>query len=506
MILIAFRSAAVVLGAALIAVAIGSTFALATFGRSRFLSRFQVGIVSSTLLLPSYVVAGAWSAGFGSMGWWTLSQVTAAKAPLVGIASVIWIHAMAATPVAFLLLSIGLRHGSASTIELSKLDGGLSIQLGRGIWPKWSTWCIGTFFLVAAWVSQDMVVTNLFQVVTLTEQSYLDQIADAATWNQKISACSLSIGLGIVGVIALCRSWLRDQRERFVGSPSRNSIGPDVLRILIGAFIVVLVVGIPLANLVIKAGWLATELEPGVIRRSWSSLAVLRNLGQASIEYAEEWGWSLSLAGWSATIASLVALLGVSIVLLAIQNQSRVCSKIDVDSFPRWTSIVFAILFVCFALPGPIVSGLVIDLFDWPLARLSWLRDHTLAAPILCLQFRLIPLAFFAFSIMHRRWQDRVGELWKIDYDKTWSARARVYSLAMIRPALAIWGILFVVAFGDLSTYLPCLPPGVTPISMRIFDLLHYGVRSSEAGLLLFLAIIGAAIGGLMLTMISNRR
>ena len=104
------RSVAVSMGSASLAVLMAAILALATFGRN------------SLLLLPSYVVAGAWSAGFGSMGWWTLSQVTAAKAPLVGIASVIWIHAMAATPIAFWLLTIGLQRCSASMVELAKLD------------------------------------------------------------------------------------------------------------------------------------------------------------------------------------------------------------------------------------------------------------------------------------------------------------------------------------------------------------------------------------------------
>jgi hypothetical protein len=299
-------------------------------------------------------------------------------------------------------------------------------------------------------------------------------------------------------------------------------MGSDWLGILVGGFIVVLVVGIPVANLVIKAGWLATELEPGTIRRSWSSMMVLENLGRVPAEYADEWMWSLSLAGWSATIASVVASVGIWIVVPTLRKgwQARARQQFDSGSRwsgarrsgPRWSGFVFAFLFFCFALPGPIASGVVIDLFEWPSPSswpgmgLSWLRDHTLAAPILCLQFRLIPLACFAFLVMERRWQDRLGELWRIDSDKPRLARARVFWLDMYRPAMAIWGILFAIAFADLATYLPCLPPGVTPISMRIFDLLHYGVRSTEAGLLLFLALAGAAIGALIMTIAPHRR
>jgi ABC-type Fe3+ transport system permease subunit len=137
----------------------------------------------------------------------------------------------------------------------------------------------------------------------------------------------------------------------------------------------------------------------------------------------------------------------------------------------------------------------MIGLFSLPVAGLSWLNDHTLAAPVLCLQFRLVPLAFFAMVILEKQWQRRVGDVWRFDKGKPSLARMRIFLLWMAKPTCTVWVLLFAIAFGDLSSYLQCLPPGVTPISMRIFDLLHYGVRSSEAGLLLFLALLGSGLG-----------
>ena len=43
-----------------------------------------------------------------------------------------------------------------------------------------------------------------------------------------------------------------------------------------------------------------------------------------------------------------------------------------------------AVFVGCFALPGPVVSGLVIQLFQLPIFGLRWLNDHTLAAPMIC--------------------------------------------------------------------------------------------------------------------------
>ena len=69
--------------------------------------RFAVGLVSSFLLVPVYVQATAWSAGFGSNGWLRLSQVDAAKSPVApliagGLAMVI------ALPLTILPLITGL--------------------------------------------------------------------------------------------------------------------------------------------------------------------------------------------------------------------------------------------------------------------------------------------------------------------------------------------------------------------------------------------------------------
>jgi ABC-type Fe3+ transport system permease subunit len=57
----------------------------------------------------------------------------------------------------------------------------------------------------------------------------------------------------------------------------------------------------------------------------------------------------------------------------------------------------------------------------------------------------------------------------------------------------AAWIVLFLLSVADLSAILLVLPPGVTPISTRIFELLHYGVRYQESGICLFLSTASMA-------------
>ncbi len=489
------RSLAVSFGAAALSLLLASVLALATFGRRTFSAGLHSGLASSFLLLPSYVVAGAWSAGFGAMGWWTLSQVTAAKAPLVGVASVVWIHGMATTPVAYWLLSLGLRRVRASPNQLACTEGGMISQFTRGIWPSWSSWLAGSFLLIAAWISGDMVVSNLFQVRTLVEQCYLNRISDQATWSNTLAACSMSLFLGLLGLVVIRMAWDRDKPARYNGALNEIAFGPRWLSLLCGWSVVMLVIGVPIANLAIRAGWIPKETSLGTVERSWDIFFVLKNIVKAPRDFYQELQWSIALAFWSTLMACSIATL-IVIFFFSKHQVSAIAIRNDVDSQSGATkSILFAIFVGSFALPGPVVSGIVIQLFQLPIFGLQWLNDHTLAAPMICLQFRLVPLALMAFAIFERQWQEQVGDLWQMDAGKSFTIRIGIIFRALWKPTLILALVLSAVAFGDLSSYLQCLPPGVTPISMRIFDLLHYGVRASEAGLLIFLVVFGSILG-----------
>jgi ABC-type spermidine/putrescine transport system permease subunit II len=131
--------------------------------------RLAVGLISSFLLVPVYVQATAWSAGFGSNGWLRLSQVDAAKSPWMGVASVVWIHACAALPYCFWIISLGLRRIHDARVDQALVEFGPSFALRRQVLPKLVPWLLGAFLWAFACVQYDMVVTNLFQTPTLCE-------------------------------------------------------------------------------------------------------------------------------------------------------------------------------------------------------------------------------------------------------------------------------------------------------------------------------------------------
>ena len=69
---------------------------------------------------------------------------------------------------------------------------------------------------------------------------------------------------------------------------------------------------------------------------------------------------------------------------------------------------------------------------------------------------------------------------------------------------LTCLGITFFISFGDLASYILIQPPGVTTVAMRMFELLHYGIRNREASVAMVLAI-AAAIPSLWLTLRATR-
>ena len=58
----------------------------------------------------------------------------------------------------------------------------------------------------------------------------------------------------------------------------------------------------------------------------------------------------------------------------------------------------------------------------------------------------------------------------------------------------AAWLIGVVVAMGDLSASFLVLPPGVSPLSRRIFEEVHYGVPDRVAGITLVTMLMTSAI------------
>lgn len=441
-------------------------------------SKIAIALVSSFLLIPLYVQATAWSAGFGSNGWLRLSQVDASKHPWMGLASVVWIHTVAATPYCFWILALGLRRTYNPAVDQSMLESGPALTLRSQILPKLKPWLVASFLWAFACVHYDMVVTNLFQTPTLCESVYqqvqfgkLRSLPILISWGISIAiGLMLSLGTILLRLPSTSRSQMAKDStvDLVLSQPAQSVINLLTWLALLVCFV------IPWLNLISRLGFRAS-IVGGKGVRTWSLAECSTALWHVQ-DFADEFRWSLQLSLWATAMS-----LGLASMLLWITRNRA--------------GHVLAIGFLgcMLATPGPLINLVIGQLLNRHLPySLSFLSDRTLIGPILALQFRILPVVFGLLWITRQQYLDRLGELLQIENQLPF--RSRIYSWVRYSQ----WGwittfwIGFCIAFGDLASYLLVQPPGVTTIAMRMFDLLHYGTKNREAGLAVAIALFGA--------------
>ena len=447
--------------------------------------RFLSWGVLSLVLVPLYVQATAWSAGFGSQGWFRWNQVTAVLNSNYAVLACIWIQAASSIPIAYLLLSIGLRRSLNEQTKLSLLDRSVEATLLVCVLRKAMPWLIATFSFVFVWTSSDMVVTNLFQVPTLTEAFY--QQVQFGKLNTSTTLTALLYALAVGCVVGGAVFYAGDSR---LGREVENLAMDGAFaaywqfRWMVSGFawsILIVFCLVPILNLVVKAGWTVTMANQ-LISRFWSIKTFTQSISGIS-SFQDEFAWSIAISIYTTVVALIVS---VGLVYLF--------SK-------RWQfAIVFAVLGFGLVLPGPAINLLFHWLSNSGTDFIVQLRDDSLVFVVLALQFRCLPIVYVIHWISTRRFLESYREPMALDASTLW-----MHKLAWIRPMVVACVASFFIAFANLETYLLILPPGVTTVSMRSFELLHYGVQNKEAGLSVCL-ILGSIVSAMMLQWLSPNR
>ncbi|AMV33786.1 hypothetical protein VN12_16785 [Pirellula sp. SH-Sr6A] len=430
--------------------------------------------ILSLVLVPLYVQATAWSAGFGDQSVLRWNQVTAALHPGYAILACIWIQAASWLPLGFLLVSIAFERSLNDSFRLALLERGLVSAFWRVALRDSFPWIALAWLLIAVLTTNDMVVTNLFRVPTWTETLYqqvqFQKTRSAPMVGMFLYAAAIAIMTGVTLLSLATRIGGEFDNHSLVShlSPRSMKWGAGILAWCI-AFCFV---GLPVLALVIKAGWQVIQID-GTIQRTWSLRSVLDSL-IATREFIPELQWSLAISFYTTLLA-----IGISLIAIAIAFAG---SRTSILYRSAWIAAAFAF---CFALPGPLVNWSIqqclVDQTGW----LGWMGNDTLAAPVLALQTRCAPVLFGSIWVAAWRWEQRFGDLRALDGTARkahWRALARPFCVGVLAA--------FFVGFANLESYLLVLPPSVTPVSMRMFELLHYGVQNQDAGLALGLVAI----------------
>jgi iron(III) transport system permease protein len=391
-----------------------------------------------------------------------------------------------------LLTAAGLVWTHRNEEEQAILDGGWWNALFRVVLPKVRVWTLAGAMWCAVPILTEMVVSNLYQVPTVAEQIYLDASSGTVSLLTYVSSFSCCVLPLFLGMWVYCRCSTARRGLDFRPSHFRASVlelytwrWPVSLGVWLAVAILVF---LPIASLLAKAGWQPYTGDDGLNYYGWSVERLGRTAYESITLFQEEYYWS----GLMATLTSSLALITAALVFAVTRRALRV--------------VMSLIMVVAIAIPGPAVGMLVIWLINRSQpAWLGQLYDHSLAAPVLAQQFRLLPLAWLMVGAIVAGISRTTWEQTQLEGLSCWDVLRRVLVPQASRMFLAAWLLLAVLSVGELSCTILLLPPGVTTISMRLFEMLHFGMRHQDSGLCGVLLLGGWLVSWVLWKTLSDR-
>jgi len=486
-------------GTLAISLPLGTALGVMLFRTDLLFRRTAIVLFGLLLVVPLYVQATAWQAGFGASGWLTLLAGAPYQSGLLeGWVGAIWVHAMAATAWVAIIVGGSLWFAEPELEELALLDGS-AWQTLKHVTLRRALPAIG---LAAVWiaitVATEMTVTDLFQTGATRLRTFAEEIyTQYALATEPGPPPTALVGAVLTGCLTLLAAALFLSAATWRPHPTERP--PLVFRLGRGwAFataavfgLVLLMVGVPFANLVYKAGVVATPVRNDIVR-TWSLAKCWELIAVVPDKYARETAWSLVAGSLAASFALVVALM---LGLLARRGAA--------SGLP---AILLAV--ATLATPGPLVSLAMISVFNDPsVPTLNELYDRSIVVVSLAQAVRAFPLTMVIVWYGLRTVPQELLEAAALDGA---GALARFWRIMLpLRwPALALaWLAAFVLAIGDFSSSMVA-PPGVETISARVAQMLHFNIQNELAGLCLFLMLAAAVVAviAFLLVQVASRR
>jgi iron(III) transport system permease protein len=453
------------------------TFLAVLLARTNLPGRAPLGLALTALLfIPLYVQVSAWDAGWGQQGWYTQWRADASRPVLSGATAAVWIHTLAALPWVVLIVGAGLRQVDPDLEEAALVDASPWSVLWHVTLPRAGGALVVAALFVALLVAGDMTVTDVYRVRTYAEEIYT-QLALTADAGEAVLGAGAQ--LGIVAALVVAAGAL--SAVHFATSdrtPWQRTVTFELgkwrwpLALAAGA-IVTFALGVPLANLVYKAGF-TVDVSSGTPLRTWTWETFWQSTLPRSV-LPPQWEFYRafrSTALVAASVATLTVLIAVPLAWTARRGSWRALPALAVCALGM-------------ALPGPLIGLGVIWLLNRPEPVFVWLYDRTIVPPVLAITVRTLPLAILVLWHSFRALGSDQIEVARTDGADTWRLLTHI-AVPQVLPALAaVWIGAFALAAGDLAASILVNPPGITTVANEVFLLIHAGVHNEEAGLCL---------------------
>jgi iron(III) transport system permease protein len=441
--------------------------------------RFAAIVLGVMLLVPLYLQTGAWQAGFGLQGWFSI--VTGTEL-LNNMRGAIWVHATAAIPWVALIVGVGLRMVEPELEEEARLYASNARVLVHVTLRRASPAVAIAAMWVAVTVAGEMTVTDLFRVRTTAEEVYL---ALAATSDMQAASLEVLPHAVVVAVALLlggaCCFRLMP-RARTISLRPAHLFALGKWRIALAALvapIMAVLIAVPLTGLVYKAGLESVAVPGGSFQQSWSANKLYQMvIGQSWKQFGDEAVSSVIVGAIAATSAVAAG------VLLAWIGRSGA----------KRAALVCVVAAVLFALPGPLIgAGVSRIVTHMPIIYDSY------AAPSIAIALRVLPIVLLVCWHAVRLVPDAAIDAARVEGAGHWACLTKVV-LPISYPAIvAAWLVAFVVSVGDLSASQLLQLPGRETLAARVFDRLHSGAYDQVCGLFLVLLAAVAVVAAMVL-------
>lgn len=524
-------------GACAIALPVGTLLAVIIFKTDAPGRGLALGLLVGMLFVPLYLITGAWDAGFGIQGWHTLvTNPHLAHQPwLAGWRAAIWVHGVGAVPWVVVIVGAALRAVEAEVEE----DAATCATPASVLWHITLPRVAPAIGIAALWIGTivltEISVTDFFQVRTFAEEVYtqaalgtLEQgvassgSGTANTGQQATGAgigstrdnwrlrgiglwrgLALSAAAAVVVMIAFTRL-SADWSEAAHRAPwiyrLRAARWPITALLLMT---MMLLVGVPIANLAYKAGIHVTVTDTGRVR-TWSILQLFARLAAVPGQF---WG-EIWLSTWLGACAASAAVGGGLAVAWSL------CKALGRDSGWRPTlrgAMGLIALALCLTVPGPLLGLATIRTLDRPLdspvAFLGSLYDSNFA-PWLVQTIRTLPIATLILWPALASVPQAMLDAAATDGTGRWGQLLRIAAPQRGPAIVAAWLIAFAVAVGELAATILVMPPqtGATALSIQVFQMLHYGVDDRVAAICLVMVAAIAAVTGTAARLLKRTR
>ncbi len=482
-------------GALLISLPIGTLLAVAITKTSLWGRRWLERLLIVLLFVPLYVQATAWQAAVGQGGWLVDDGWLAGW--LAGWRGAIWVHGVAAIPWVVLFVVATLRKVPRELEEESLQDAAAWRVLVRVSLQHALAGIAAASLWITVLCFSEIAVTDLFQVRTFAEEIYTAAslgTLDGLTVKPAITAIdptevaqfvASELWLGTLAIVllvsaALAAIWIWVPVTDFV-SPASDwiwQLGRSRWSVSFVVWLVAaVVVGAPLVGLLGKAGAQVSQSGDEIVHE-WSASKAMTLIARSPWEHRRELGWSLTIGA----VATIAAVTVASLLAWALRTRR----------LPVWPTAL--LLSLGFAIPGPLLGVWIIGWLNHPpdsmFAPLTWCYDHTILAPVLAQFLRALPVVTLIVSAQFASLPQDVLDSARSEGAGWWR---QLFSIALpwCWPTVASAAcIAMIVSLGDLAATLLVVPPGVSPLSVRIFGLLHYGAEDRVSALCLMLTLV----------------